>query len=330
MGILANGWAAWIFLVLGLCSIIAILILVLERKWLLAIAPGVLLLISIFGWHYASTHRIVPVNERWVVENKIEARVIGETRSSGIIQKPILGYKFHKFPGVPEKEFCVTYYPALTEGYELETIVCGVYDAANTDWASFYKRYGFSGEEQMFNYWANQSKELVSEALIEVDYTTIVTKRLTVSNSIRMALNPWFRDFGVSVSSLKLKNWDFTSDEVKKQVDAASAASMRKTVEEQLLAAAKIARERQQYEIETANLILKERGTGLDELFSELGITTDSAKAELAGQMTWYTLAANPPEGVQIILSVGGGNTPISIPLPQQNPEPVVTEEPAE
>lgn len=91
---------------------------------------------------------------------------------------------------------------------------------------------------------------------------------------------------------------------------------MQKTIESQLLEAAKLARERQLYEVETANLILKERGLGLKDLIESLGIKDDASKAQIATQMTWYAYAENPPEGVQIVLSVGsGGSVPVSIPI---------------
>ena len=335
MGLIANVWFVFIFLLLGIISLgITIRLLVSDDKSvrLFALIPLAFGILFAFGWHYSATHRVVPINERWVVINKIKAKVDGGVRKSGITQKPLLGTKILKFPGAKEQPFCVDYTPALKEGYEISTHICGVYDASNLDWVKIYTQYNFSEEAQMLSYWANQSKELVSLALKEVNYTKITTDRAGVATEIRDALLPWFTDFGVDVSRIQLSNWDFTSAEVRLEVDRASAASMKSTVESQLLEAAKIARKRQLYEVETANQILEKRGSGLEELMESLGITEDSAKAELASQMTWFAYAQTPPEGVQIILSVGsGGGSPIPIPIDfGDNPRPQVPEVQAE
>lgn len=326
MGLIANIGSAVLFFILALAALgIALSLIVSDdnRLRLLSILAIAFFILFAFAWHFSATHRVVPINERWVITNKIKARIDGSVRSSGLTTKPLLGTKIIKFPGAREQPFCIRYTPALKEGYEIFVDVCGNYNAAGLDWVEVYSEYNFTEEEQMLEYWANQSKEVVSLALQEVNYSKITKERPAVSTKIREQLNPWFDQFGVSVSNIKMSNWDFTSEEVKKQVDAASAASMRTTVESQLLEAAKIARERQQYEVETANLILDDRANGLEALFNQLDISSDNAKAELASQMTWFTLAQNPPEGVQIILSVGGGgNLPISIPIDLEETPP--------
>ena len=329
MGLIANIWFATLFFVLVLVSLgITIHLVVSDERtvrWF-SLFPLALAVLFAFGWHYSATHRVVPINERWVVVNKFKAEVEGGVRKSGITGKPLLGTKILKYPGAREQPFCIDYTPALKEGYEISTKICGVYDASDLNWVKLYSQYNFVEEVQMLDYWANQSKELVSLALKEVNYTKISTDRAGVSSDIRDTLLPWFSDFGVDVSRLQLTNWDFTSAEVRLEVDRASAASMRSTVETQLLEAAKIARERQLFEVETANLILAERGLGLQDLIDSLGIEDDSAKATIATQMTWFAYASTPPEGIQIILSVGGGgNIPISIPIDfGENPIPEV------
>jgi len=318
MNFIANFWFALIF---GILSVIALGITI----WLLfdeyesklfALIPAAFLILFVFGWQYSATHRVVPVNERWVIVNKLKAEVQGPVRSSGLTTKPIIGSRIIKFPGATEQQFCITYYPALKEGYEIFADICGNYDASSMDWKQLYLKYNFTTEEEMLNYWANQSKEEVSLALQGVDYTKITTERPAVSAEIRSKLSAWFDQLGVTVINIKLSNWDFTSEEVKKQVDQASAASMQKTIETQLYEAAILARTRQLYEVETANLVLGDRGLALQSFFEALGIEDDNAKAQLGSQMTWFSYAESPPEGVQIILSVGGGgNIPISIPI---------------
>lgn len=324
MEIFANGVATLLFVLLFLGAVVFVLSLIFEgRSDALLIIPAVMLVCSVLGLSYSTTHRVVPANQRWVVINTLKGEVQGGVRKSGITKMPLIR-DIHKYPGAQEQPFCIQYTPALKEGYEITVDICGNYDASILDWEQIYKAYNFTGEEQLLAHWVNQSKEVVSLAFVGVDYSKLTTERPQVSNQVRENLNPWFEDWGVSVSNIVLKNWDFTSEQVKLQVDRASSASMQKTIESQLLEAAKLARERQLYEVETANLILKERGLGLKDLISSLGIKDDSAKAQIATQMTWYAYAENPPEGVQIVLSVGsGGSVPVSIPIDFGNITPI-------
>ena len=324
MGFLANGIAVWITFVLGIVLFVITLWLMFGSESdnatrIIGAFTAIFTLLFGVAWFYGATHRVVPINERWVIVNTATGEVDGPVRKSGIISKPFLMYSIRRFPGVNKQSFCLDYTPALKEGYEITAHVCGVYDASALDWSAQYQQFNFGDEATMLKYWADQSKEQVSLALKVVDYTLISTDRASVSQSIRANLTPWFNEYGVSVSNLQLTNWDFTSAEVRAQVDAASAASMRKTVETQLLEAAKIARERQLYEVGTANLVLDERGKGLGTLFASLGIMDDNAKAYLAAQMTWFAYAQNPPDDVNVILGLGG-NVPIASPVTVQAP----------
>lgn len=330
MGILANPVAVWIAFIIGAILFVITLYLLFNEdadatSRVGAIITGLLCVVVGLAWFYGTTHRVVPINERWVIVNTANGTIEGQTRSSGITTKPFLMYSIKRYPGVAQQPFCLDYTPALKEGYEITTHVCGTYDASTINWSQMYTRYNFNSEEAMIKYWSNQSKELVSAALLNADYTTIVTNRSEVSKAIRDSLAPWFSEFGVSVSNLQLTNWDFTSPDVRAQVDAASAASMKKTVESQLLEAAKIARERQLYEVQTANLVLAERGNGLEALFAALNITDDNAKAWLASQMSWLAYAQNPPDGVNVFIgadaiAVPAGNQPAPANVPSTTP----------
>jgi hypothetical protein len=314
MGFLANPVAVWITFIFGIFCIIAALLFLRSRSFKLGSAIfGVLAILLGIGWFYGTTHRVVPPNQRWLIINTATGKIEGATRTSGITRKPFVLYQINAYPGAIQQPFCLDYTPALQEGYEIFVHICGVYDASKLDWAVQFTEHNFVNEEQMLSYWTDQTKENVSSSLKDVNYTQIVTDRASVSAKIRENLLPWFSDINVSVSNIQLSNWDFTNADIKTYVNQASAASMKATVEKQLLEAAKIARERQLYEVETANLVLLERGKGLQTLFESLEITDDSSKAYLASQMTWYTYAQNPPTGTQIILGIGGN--PIAVPI---------------
>ena len=323
MGFLANSVSVWITGSIGVILLVITLWFLFSSesnstRRIFAIITGIFTLIFGLAWYYGTTHRVVPLNKRWVIVNTATGAVDGMVRKSGVTTKPFLMYSIKDYPGVNKQPFCLDYTPALQEGYEITAHVCGTYDAGSLNWSALYQEFNFGDESAMLAYWADQSKELISEALKTVNYTMIVTDRALVSQSIRTNLVPWFENFGISVSNIQLTNWDFTSAKVRAEVDAASAASMRKTVETQLLKAAIIARERQLYEVETANLVLDERGRGLEVLFTSLNIIDDSAKAYLASQMTWFAYAQNPPDDVNVILGLGG-NVPIASPITVQS-----------
>ncbi len=313
MGFLTNGLVVLLMFIFSIISLFAaIYFLVNESKSGIVICFISFLFFGIV-WFYGATHEIVPLNTRVMIINTSTGQIEGTTRLSGVTDKPFLFNQVNYYPGATQQPFCMDYTPALQEGYEIATRICGVYDASNVDWVLQFKEHNFTNEQQMISFWQDQTKEIISNALVGVNYTKIVTDRASVSKSIRDNLTPWFTEINVNVSNLQLSNWDFTNADVKASVNQASAASMKSTVEKQLLEASKIARERQLYETETSNLVLAERGKGLQLLFQSLNINDDSSKAYLASQMTWYTFAQNPPAGTQIILGIGG--SPIAAPF---------------
>ena len=321
MAFLANGWAVGITFIIGVVFLCIGLWLMLKEDSNRIGGLVCLALALVFGiaWQFAATHRVVPPNTRWVIINTATGQPDGEIRKPGLTTKPFILYEILAYPGVPDQQFCYDITPALKEGYELKITICGTYDAGSVDWTRMYQQYNFQNEGAMLAYWANQTKELVSAALKEVDYSKIVSDRPGVAESIKANIEPWITSFGAPVSNLRFQNWNPTSEKVQSLMDDASSASLRKTVELQLLAAAQTARERQLYEVQTSNMVLAERGKGLEILFSSLSITDDNAKAYLASQMTWYTLAQNPPAGTQLILSFGGGSS-VAAPFSIQQP----------
>ncbi len=315
MGFLANGIAAFLFAVVCIVGIVAGLSMLFGYEKEGRILGVVFLLIAVvagFGWHWSATHRVVPVNQRWLVINTATGEIDGPVRKSGIIEKPFWFYQIKKYPGAVQQPFCLDFYPALKEGYEVKAHICGVYDAANLDWAEQYRLHNFENEGDMLRYWTDQAKDEVRAVFKKVDYASLNSDTVAVSRSLNDRLTAWLASQGVEANSITLSNWDLTSEEVKRQIDAASAASFQKTVEEQKLAAAEVARRRQLYEVETANLVLQERSKGLGALFASLGITDDNAKAFLAAQMAWMAYAENPPSGVTVVIGADAIAVPTS------------------
>ena len=265
----------------------------------------VLLLFAVvagYGCYWSATHRVVPINQRWLIINTATGEIDGDVRKSGLTRKPFWFYQIKKYPGAIQQPFCLDFYPALKEGYEVKAHICGVYNAADLDWVEQYRLHGFDSEKAMLEYLTNQAKDEVRAVFKEVDYANLNSDTVAASRSLNERLVAWLASQGVEASDITLSNWDLTSEEVKRQIDAASAASFQKTIEEQKLAAAEVARRRQLYEVETANLVLQERSKGLGSLFAFLGITDDDAKAFLAAQMSWMAYAENPPNGVTVIV----------------------------
>jgi hypothetical protein len=323
MGFLANAAAVWITFVIAVILIIVTLWLLFNRNADIttrvgAMFTGIFVVVFVFLWWYSATHRVVPPNQRWLIVNTATGTVQGEIRQSGLITKPFWLYKIMNYPGASEQPFCLDFYPGLQEGYEVLAHICGTYDAANLDWAQQYRLHNFTGEKAMIDFWSNQAKDPVRSVFHNITYVQINTDPVTVSTSVGQKFSEWLTTQGVTSKNVTLSNWNLTSKLVQDQVDQASAASFQKTVEQQKLEAAKVSRERQLYEIETANQVLSARGKELETLFMSLGITDDAAKAQIISTMTWYGFAQNPPSGVQVII----GADAIAVPGQQSTPAP--------
>jgi len=75
-----------------------------------------MLVCSVFGLSYSTTHRVVPANQRWVVVNTLKGEVQGGVRKSGITKMPLIR-DIYKYPGAQEQPFCIQYTPALKVGF---------------------------------------------------------------------------------------------------------------------------------------------------------------------------------------------------------------------
>lgn len=324
MNVLANPYAMWIAVIVTVVAFFVALYNYFDGDSRLAIFLTVVVIVFGFMWSYSATHRVVQKNERWVILDKSDGTFDGELRSEGVTTKPFMLYKIFKYPGATEQAFCITYFPASKEGYEINAEVCGVYNAANLDWVEQYSLHSFSNETEMLDYWRKQSKDEVRMIFKGYDYATLLDKTPDVSTKLNETLSDWIAGQGVDASRITLSNWFFTSETVNEEIDLASVASMKIVVEAQKLEAAAVSRERQLYEIETTNLVLSERGAELALLFDTLGITDQAAKANIIDTMTWYGLAENPPDGINMVLGVGGG-VPIASPVNVEAPDaPVI------
>jgi hypothetical protein len=319
MSIFANAVSTTVFLVLAFLSLALFFYTVEEREYLdkrvvVLISTLSLLAVVVCGdlYFYGATHRVVPPNQRWLFIDTAAGEVLTPVRNPGLTEKPFWFYKLIKFPGAKQQPFCLDFLPALKEGYEIKATVCGTYDASTLDWADQYQRHNFTSAEEMLAFWSNQGKDAIREVFSKITYAELNSDPVAVSSKVGESLSTWLAGEGVSSSGLVLSNWDLTSEAVKAQIDQASAASFQKTVEEQRLTAAEVARKRQLYEVETANLVLQARAVGLKSLFSQLGITDPNAMAQIVSTTIWYSLVQNAPDRVQIV--VGSCSPAIAIP----------------
>lgn len=320
MAFLANPYIMYTAFILGVVLLIITIYQIFEDRLVLALFLFVFTILCGFFWQYSATHRLIPPNERWLYIDKTTGIVDGEIRTPGVAKKPFWLYSLKKFPGATEQPFCLDFYPASKEGYEVFAHICGTYDASTLDWNGQFVLHNFGSADVMLQYWTDQAKDEVRSVFKEVDYLHLNSDTVTVSNSLNKVLVEWLSGQGVSAKNITLSNWSLTSDEVNNQIDAASAASMQSAVEEQKLAAAKIARERQLYEIDTANQVLSKRGKELEILFGTLSINDDAAKANIISTMTWYGYAQNPPDNIDVIVGVGSGNIPLASPVSVEAP----------
>jgi len=80
-------------------------------------------------------------------------------------------------------------------------------------------------------------------------------ERSVVEDALFTNVNIWFIERGITLSRVSLTDWDFTSPDVAQTFDESISSQRKITEQTALLEAAKISRERQLYEVDTAVLV---------------------------------------------------------------------------
>jgi hypothetical protein len=288
----------------------------LNRKNVLAGILGVGMAVAFIGGAWFQTHRVVSVNHIGISRATFSQKLRGPLRA-GIVKKPFFG-KVFEFPSSTNYERCETYTPALKGSYGITVQACFYYNMGQVDWLREIDRTGQLNADNIMDVWRNSVVGDVAKSVKMYTPEALSDNRSVAEQAIFENVTPWFNERGVPLVSLSFRSWYFTSDAVGEEFDR-SIVSQRKIAEQDaLFEAAKISRQREEYEAETARLVSEKQKDALN----LLGLEGDAAV-----DWMWVKYLTEKDEVPDVlILTRGGGETPISILAPGQQVKPGSTD----
>ena len=287
--------------------VVIIVLLIVGFLWSISggeTALGVILLLAIIpvsiGLYWCQTHRSVQAQYVGVSKNKISQQLSGP-HSSGLVPKPFFG-DVYIFPASERYERCEQYTPAIKGSYGVVADICFYYAMNNVDWVKEINRTGSFNANIIMNTWRNSVTDEVAAAFKIYTPEQLSENRSDVKIDIIKNVKPWFDDRGVGLVDVAFKNWEFGSPEVANAFDLSIISQRKITEQSALLEAAKISRQREEFEVETMKLIAVEQAKAI----STLGLKQDDI-------IEWLWIAAMTEAGKMpdtVIL----GNTPVTVP----------------
>lgn len=271
------------------------------------VGAGILALLTVViigAGVWFQTHQIVPVNNVGVSRSTFTQQLSAQ-QPAGIVSKPFFG-SVYKYPAALRYERCKTFTPAIAGSYGITLDLCLYYNTGAVDWLQEIQRTGVLGAVPIMNVWRNSIVGDVARSVKEYTPEALSDSRAKIEQALFENVRPWFVERGIELTSVSFKNWDFTSKAVAEAFDE-SIVSQRKIAEQAaLFKAAKISREREEYEAETAKLVAEWQKEALNEL---------NLEGQFAVEYLWQKLFAE--QGVMPdVLILGVGAAPVAIPLP--------------
>lgn len=301
------------FLILAIVGFAVTIVLALWGAFVLADenmgGAGALFILSIImavvgAW--GQTHRIVNTQHVGISKSTFSQELRG-LYPSGITTKPFFG-SIYQYPSSSSFERCEKYTPAIKGSYGITLDLCFYYDTGNTDWLKEINRTGSLDAGHIMSVWRNSVVGDVAKSVKDYTPEALSDNRVGVEKSIFENVLPWFSERGVPLMRVSFKNWDFTSPDVAKSFDDSIVSQRKITEQTALFEAAKISRERELYEAETARQVAEQQKLSLN----LLGLTGDAAV-----QYLWIKVLSENNKTPDILI-LGAGNTPVSIPLPTE------------
>ena len=270
-------------------------------------AAGVLALLTaviIGGGVWFQTHQIVPVNHVGVSRSSFTQQLSAQ-QPAGIVSKPFFG-SVYRYPAALKYERCEAFTPAIAGSYGITLDLCLYYNVGAVDWLQEIQRTGVLDAGHIMNVWRNSIVGDVARSVKEYTPEALSDNRSEIEQALYENTRPWFGERGIELSSVSFKNWDFTSKAVADAFDE-SIVSQRKIAEQAaLLKAAKISREREEYEAETAKLVAEWQREALNELGLE---------GQAAVDYLWIKYLAEQGQTPDVLI-LGVSGAPVAIPLP--------------
>ena len=298
------------FSIVGLVFLIGAVSSFLDRKnALTSFLVGGMVVFFIAGVWF-QTHKIVSVNHVGISRSTFSQELRGPLQA-GIVEKPFFG-KVFEFPASTNYERCETYTPALKGSYGIALDACFYYNAGQVDWLKEIDRTGQLDAGNIMNVWRNSVVGDVAKSVKMYTPEALSEDRSVPEQAIFENVTPWFIERGVPLVSLSFKNWDFTSETVAAEFDQ-SIVSQRKIAEQAaLFEAAKISREREEYEAETARLVSEKQKAALN----LLGLEGDAAV-----DWMWVKYLTEKDEVPDVLILGRGGEAQVSIPFREVKPD---------
>lgn len=275
-----------------------------EHDSVAAIIPILLTLVVVSSGIWFQTHQIAPVNHVGVSHSSFTQK-LSTQQPAGIVSKPFFG-SVYRYPAALKYERCEQFTPAIAGSYGITLDLCLYYNAGAVDWLQEIQRTGVLGAGPIMNVWRNSIVGDVARSVKAYTPEALSDNRSEIEQALFENVRPWFVERGVELVSVSFKNWDFTSKAVAEAFDE-SIVSQRKIAEQAaLLKAAKISREREEYEAETAKLVAEWQKEALNEL---------NLEGQFAVEYLWQKLFAEQGTMPDVLI-LGVGSAPIAIPLP--------------
>lgn len=310
LGLIANPWAVWIFILLIIVFLaITIWLMTDDDLRLGAIATGIITILLIIGWIYSVGHRLVPLNSSALIIDNTTSTVVGDLRPAGLTTKPFWSASMVIFPANKVYEWCPDFTPSTVGTYEVKVTVCMYIDASQTDWKRQYlSRRG--GTNVIFPAIQNTIAEKVALVVKKYKPLELTTKRDEVSLDLFNITKEMLADEKLPLVRVSLKNWDFTNANVRAAFDEAVISQTLIDKAQADYAAAEVERKAQEYRANTANLISSNLADGYATSCKKLGITQENLMLNCVSTL-WLAGLKNPPAN----LVVGVGQNP-SVAIP--------------
>lgn len=269
------------------------------------ITTGILLFLAVAFLIVAvwlQTHRIILTQHVGISRNTFSQELDG-LHSPGLVSKPFFG-SIHLYPASLSYEKCEQYTPAIKGSYGITLDLCFYFDTGNVDWLKEINRTGSLKADDIMNVWRNSVVSDIAKSVKDYTPEALSDDRASVERTIFKNTSPWFFERGIPLMQVSFKNWDFTSPDVAKSFDDSIVSQRKITEQTALLEAAKISRERELYEADTA----KQVAIRQKEALTILGLENDAAV-----QYLWIKSLAENNKMPDILILGTTSNIPVSV-----------------
>jgi hypothetical protein len=204
-----------------------------------SLIPLVLAAAFAAGFIFSSTHFVVEPNTTALIVDRSTGSTVGAMLTPGVHAKSWLQIKY-VYPGQKNYVWCPQVTPSVKGGAEVVVTVCFTFDASAVNWQSQFLAYN-GDDKVVFDGWLSENVQTsIASSIAAFVPQQLTDNRIAVENTISTNLLAWFAEKGVNLRMVALRNWQFTSPDMKAAYEAAqvSIAQIEKANNEQ--AAAKI------------------------------------------------------------------------------------------